>query len=334
MILITGGAGYIGSHTCVELIKAGHEVLICDNLSNSNGDVIDRISEICGSKPIFKSGDLRDAPFLAMLFSKYPISGVMHFAGLKAVGDSVRDPIAYYDNNVIGTLRLVAAMQKAGVKKMVFSSSATVYGVPHFLPLSEDHPISAINPYGRTKLMIEQILSDQFRADPLWSIAVLRYFNPVGAHPTGLIGEDPIGVPGNLVPFIAQVAVGLRGCVRVWGNDYQTPDGTGVRDYVHVVDLADGHLAALNRLIQPQFLTLNLGTGKGYSVLEVISAFETASGRKIHYEFCPRREGDIASCVADPRLADSVLGWKARRSLPEMCTDHWRWQILTRKVKS
>jgi UDP-glucose 4-epimerase len=326
MILVTGGTGYIGSHTCVELIEAGHEVVVFDNLSNSNSQSLCRIQQMCGRKPIFEYGDLRDTAALAKLFRTYPIKGVLHFAGLKAVGDSVRDPVSYYDNNVVGTLRLIAAMQDAGVKKIVFSSSATVYGVPKFLPFSEDHPLSATNPYGRTKLMVEEMLKDQFRADPEWRIAVLRYFNPVGAHEAGLIGEDPIGVPGNLVPFIAQVAVGLRERVNVWGNDYPTHDGTGVRDYVHVMDLAAGHLAALNRLNDPQYFAVNLGTGRGNSVLEVISAFESASGRKIPYAFCARRDGDIPIYYADPSQAESLLGWKARRSLQEMCADHWRWQ--------
>ncbi len=326
MILVTGGTGYIGSHTCVELIEAGHEVVVFDNLVNSNSQSLCRIQQMCGRKPIFARGDLRDEAALATLFRNYPITGVMHFAGLKAVGDSVRNPVSYYDNNVVGTLRLIAAMQDAGVKKIVFSSSATVYGVPKFLPFSEDHPLSATNPYGQTKLMVEQILNDQFRADPEWRIAILRYFNPVGAHESGLIGEDPIGVPGNLVPFIAQVAVGLRERVNVWGNDYPTHDGTGVRDYIHVMDLAAGHLAALNRLNDPQFFAINLGTGMGNSVLEVISAFESASGRKIPYTFCARRDGDVPMYYADPRQAETLLGWKAKRPLLEMCADHWRWQ--------
>ncbi len=326
MILVTGGTGYIGSHTCVELIKAGHEVVVFDNLSNSSSECLSRINEICGSRPVFEEGDMRDPASLAALFDKYPITGVMHFAGLKAVGDSVRDPIAYYDNNVVGTLRLIAAMQTAEVKKIVFSSSATVYGIPQFLPYSEDHPLCATNPYGRTKLMVEEILGDQFRADPEWSVAILRYFNPVGAHEGGSIGEDPIGIPGNLVPFIAQVAVGLRERVNVWGNDYSTPDGTGVRDYVHVMDLAAGHLAALNQLREPQFFAVNLGTGMGNSVLEVISAFELASGREIPYTFCPRRDGDLPIYYADPAKAETLLGWKAKRSLQEMCADHWKWQ--------
>ena len=326
MILVTGGAGYIGSHTCLELMKAGHEIVVLDNLSNSSSESLSRIGRICGRTPHFQKGDLRDGASLAMLFRKYPIKGVMHFAGLKAVGDSVRDPIAYYDNNVVGTLRLLEAMRNARVKKIVFSSSATVYGVPEFLPFSEEHPLAAINPYGRTKLIVEEMLRDQFRSDPEWGIAILRYFNPVGAHETGLIGEDPAGVPGNLVPFISQVAVGMRDEVSVWGNDYATPDGTGVRDYVHVVDLAAGHLAALDRLVEPQIFALNLGTGKGHSVLEVISAFEQASGRKIPHRFCPRREGDVPMYYADPRQAEIILGWKAKRSLVEMCADHWRWQ--------
>lgn len=326
MILVTGGTGYIGSHTCVDLIEAGHEVVVFDNLSNSSSQSLCRIKQLCGRKPIFEYGDLRDPAALANLFRGYPITGVMHFAGLKAVGDSVRNPVSYYDNNVVGTLRLIAAMQDAAVKKIVFSSSATVYGIPKFLPFSEDHPLSATNPYGRSKLMIEEILNDQFRADPEWRIAILRYFNPVGAHEAGLIGEDPIGVPGNLVPFIAQVAVGLRERVNVWGNDYPTPDGTGVRDYVHVMDLAAGHLAALDHLRDPQFFAVNLGTGKGNSVLEVISAFESASGRTIPYAFCARRDGDVPMFYADPGQAETLLGWKAKRSLQEMCADHWRWQ--------
>jgi UDP-glucose 4-epimerase len=326
MILLTGGTGYIGSHTCVELITTRHPVIIFDNLSNSNLNVLRRIKAITGVSPTFVEGDLRDAEALARLFKEYPIKAVIHFAGKKAVGESVADPLSYYDNNTIGTVRLLEAMQAAGVKQLVFSSSATVYGDPRSLPLSEFHPLNPTSPYGRTKLFIEDILRDLAAADSEWKMIILRYFNPVGAHESGLIGEDPLGVPGNLVPFVAQVATGQREHIRVWGNDYPTPDGTGIRDYVHVVDIANGHILALESLATSKCLALNLGTGSGSSVLEVIDAFCKASGRQLPYEFYPRRPGDVASFYADPRAAEAVLGWKAKRSLQKMCDDHWNWQ--------
>jgi UDP-glucose 4-epimerase len=326
MILVTGGAGYIGSHICVELLKAGSDIVVFDNLANSKREALCRVEKICGGPVNFRQGDLKDATAVQKLFENYPITSVIHLAGLKAVGKSVREPLSYFANNVTGSLHLFSAMKQAGVKKLVFSSSATVYGEPQFLPLTEDHPLSVINPYGRTKLMIEDILHDQFQAAADWSIAVLRYFNPVGAHESGWIGEDPQGIPGNLVPFVARVAVGRENHVNVFGNDYPTADGTGVRDYVHVLDLAKGHLSALNQLSRPQFLVVNLGTGEGHSVLEVIKAFEQASGRKVPYVFKPRRAGDVATCYADVTKAEAVLCWKAERDLQTMCADHWRWQ--------
>jgi UDP-glucose 4-epimerase len=326
MILVTGGAGYIGSHTCVELLETGHNVIVVDNLSNSSQVSLRRVEKICGRSLLFREGDIRDRALLKDLMLTHGVSAVIHFAGLKAIGESVQKPIAYYDNNVGGTLQLLAAMQEAGVKKIVFSSSATVYGEPNKLPLDEDHPLSATNPYGRSKLMIEEILRDQFAAAPDWSIAILRYFNPVGAHESGLIGESPVGVPNNLLPYVAQVAVGRREYLNVWGKDYATPDGTGVRDYIHVVDLAIGHLMALNKMQHPQVMTVNLGTGTGTSVLEIVEAFSKASGRNIPMVFGPRRPGDIASCYADASAAERLLGWKAKRSIMEMCIDHWRWQ--------
>ncbi|QQN61946.1 UDP-glucose 4-epimerase GalE [Bradyrhizobium diazoefficiens] len=326
MILVTGGAGYIGSHTCVELLKAGHDVIVVDNLSNSSQVSLRRVEQICGRSLLFREGDIRDRALLKDLMLAHEVSAVIHFAGLKAVGESVQEPVAYYDNNVSGTLQLLAAMQEAGVKKIVFSSSATVYGEPNKLPLGENHPLSATNPYGRSKLMIEEVLRDQFVATPDWSIAILRYFNPVGAHESGLIGESPLGVPNNLLPYVAQVAVGRRKYLNVWGKDYATPDGTGVRDYIHVVDLAVGHLMALNKMQHPQVMTVNLGTGTGTSVLEIVEAFSKASGRNIPVVFGPRRPGDVASCYADATVAEWLLGWKAKRSIMQMCIDHWRWQ--------
>lgn len=327
MILVTGGTGYIGSHTCVALAKAGQELLILDNLCNSRADVVDRLETLCGKRPIFIQGDVRDSHVLGDLFDRHPISAVMHFAGLKAVGESVAKPLEYYDNNVHGTLQLLTAMRRAQVKTFVFSSSATVYGDPASVPIREDFPRSATNPYGRSKLIIEDILADLHRAEPDWRIARLRYFNPVGAHESGLIGEDPQGIPNNLMPFVAQVAVGKREFLNVWGNDYPTPDGTGIRDYIHVVDLAEGHVAALDHLNRKGgLLTVNLGTGQGYSVLDMVKAFETASGRKIPYKIAARRPGDIAQCWADPRLAQEILNWTAKRGLDQMCADVWRWQ--------
>lgn len=327
MILVTGGTGYIGSHTAVELIQAGHEIIILDNLSNSSPGVLERIEVITGTRPRFVQGDIRDAGVLAKLFASHSIDGVVHFAGLKAVGESVEHPLHYYDNNVVGTLRLLEAMEAAGVRSLVFSSSATVYGDPHALPIREDFPLQATNPYGRTKLFIEEMLRDFALAHPAWRIALLRYFNPVGAHVSGLIGEDPRGIPNNLMPYVAQVAVGRRAELNVFGDDYPTPDGTGVRDYIHVVDLAQGHLAAWHALAdRAGVLTVNLGTGRGYSVLEVIRAFETASGRTVPFRIAPRRAGDVAACYADPTLANKLLQWQAVRDLDTMCRDAWRWQ--------
>jgi UDP-glucose 4-epimerase len=326
MILVTGGVGYIGSHICVELLNAGHQIVVFDNLANSNLKALRRVEKICGAPVNFRQGDLKDAAAVQKLLKDYPISSVIHLAGLKAVGESVREPLSYFENNVTGSLNLFSAMKKAGVKRLVFSSSATVYGNPQFLPLTEDHPLSVVNPYGRTKLMVEDILRDEFEASADWTIAVLRYFNPVGAHESGCIGEDPQGTPGNLVPFVARVAIGREKHVNVFGNDYATADGTGVRDYVHVVDLAKGHLSALNKLSGPQFLVVNLGTGRGHSVLEVIKAFEQASGRDVPYMFKSRRAGDVATCYADVTRAEAMLGWKPERDLETMCADHWRWQ--------
>jgi len=336
-ILVTGGAGFIGSHTCVELLNAGFEVTVFDNFCNSHPEALARVERITGRKLGLVRGDCRDRAVLAAALRASKADAVIHFAGLKAVGESVKQPLAYYDNNVVGTLRLLEAMAECGVKTLVFSSSATVYGDPQKLPLTEDHPLSATNPYGRSKLMIEEILRDLQCSDASWRIGILRYFNPVGAHASGLIGEDPRGIPDNLMPFVAQVAVGRREILNVWGNDYPTPDGTGVRDYIHVVDLALGHLKALEALaasgrlqaqgpVQTGCLTVNLGTGKGYSVLDMVRAFEQASGRQVPYRVAPRRPGDIASCYADPELADELLGWRAERGLEEMCADAWRWQ--------
>jgi len=327
MILVTGGTGYIGSHTVVELLGRGETVLILDNLCNSSLKVLDRIETIAGRQPAFVQADIRDLGAVQAVFRDHDIESVVHFAGLKAVGESVVKPLAYYENNVAGTLNLLHAMTEAGVRQLVFSSSATVYGDPHTVPIREDFPLCATNPYGRTKLMIEDILRDLLVADPEWRIAILRYFNPVGAHASGLIGESPNGIPNNLMPFVSQVAVGQRSELSVFGSDYPTPDGTGVRDYIHVVDLALGHLAALDALARSGgMLTVNLGTGQGYSVLDMVRAFETASGRSVPYRLVDRRPGDIASCYADPALAEAVLGWRATRGIEEMCSDTWRWQ--------
>ncbi len=329
MILVTGGAGYIGSHTVVELLAAGHELLILDNFSNSSPKVLDRIEKISGRRPLWVEGDIRDRPLLARLFAEHPVQAVIHFAGLKAVGESVEQPLRYYDNNVVGSLHLFEAMAAAGVFNLVFSSSATVYGDPHAVPIDESFPLQTTNPYGRSKLIIEDMLRDIGRADPRWRVALLRYFNPVGAHVSGLIGEDPRGIPNNLMPYVSQVAVGRRAELGIFGGDYPTPDGTGVRDYIHVVDLALGHLAALNRLDQwTGVLPINLGTGRGYSVLEVVAAFEQASGRPVPYRVGDRRPGDIAACYADPRRARELLGWEAKRDLAAMCVDSWRWQSM------
>jgi len=326
-ILVTGGTGYIGSHACVSLAREGHELIILDNLRNSRVDVIDRLATICGKRPQFVEGDIRDAAALDRLFAAHPIGAVLHFAGLKAVGESVEKPLEYYDNNVVGTVQLLAAMDRAAVKTLVFSSSATVYGDPASVPVREDFPCTATNPYGRTKLMIEDILADMHQADTQWRIARLRYFNPVGAHESGLIGEDPQGIPNNLMPYMAQVAAGKRDFLNVWGNDYPTPDGTGVRDYIHVCDLAEGHVAALNYLHREgAMLTVNLGTGQGYSVLDMVKAFENASGHAVPCRVGPQRTGDSAKCWGDPTLAQHLMGWKATRSIDQMCADMWRWQ--------
>ena len=326
-ILITGGAGYIGSHTCVELLAAGHQVVVYDNFSNSHPEALRRVEKIAGKPLIVVNGDVRNQAALEAALRQYECDAVIHFAGLKAVGESVEKPLEYYDNNVTGTFSLLRAMKETGVNTLVFSSSATVYGEPQCLPLTEDHPLSATNPYGRSKLIVEEVLRDFHRAQPEWRIAILRYFNPVGAHESGLIGEDPQGIPNNLMPFVAQVAVKRREKLNIWGADYSTPDGTGVRDYIHVVDLALGHLKALERLDQPACFAVNLGTGVGYSVLDVVRAFELASARSVPHEISPRRPGDIAACYANPALAEKLLGWKAARDLSTMCRDHWRWQV-------
>jgi UDP-glucose 4-epimerase len=327
MIFITGGAGYIGSHTCLELLNDGHQITVFDNLSNSQLEALARVERISGKKLHFVEGDIRDGDALLAALQASDAQAVIHFAGLKAVGESVAEPLRYYDNNVSGTIKLLQAMQACSVKTLVFSSSATVYGDPQRLPLTEDHPLSATNPYGQTKLMIENMLRDLAASDATWRIGILRYFNPVGAHASGMIGEDPQGIPNNLLPYVAQVAVGKRAFLNVWGNDYATPDGTGVRDYIHVVDLALGHLAALNRLnSSANSFTVNLGTGTGYSVLDMVHAFEQASGKPVPYQISPRRAGDVAACYADPSYARELLGWQAQRNLQTMCTDAWRWQ--------
>jgi UDP-glucose 4-epimerase len=329
-VLVTGGAGYIGSHTCVELMQAGHEVVIFDNLCNSHAAVIARIARIAGRTPDFLKGDVRDRNSLRDAFARRRFDAVIHFAGLKAVGESVEKPIEYYDNNVHGALALCLAMKEAGVGMLVFSSSATVYGNAASVPIREDAPLGSTNPYGHSKLMVERILQDMEASDRgAWRVALLRYFNPVGAHPSGLIGEDPQGIPNNLMPNIAQVAVGVREKIRVFGSDYPTRDGTGIRDYIHVVDLALGHLAALEFMRrQARGMTVNLGTGRGVSVIEAVRAFERASGRSVPFERAPRREGDVAECYADPTLAEKTLGWKATLTLDDMCRDTWRWQSM------
>ena len=327
MILVTGGAGYIGSHTCVELLNAGYQVLILDNFSNSHPEVIKRIEMISGERITSVVGDIRNTGLLNHIFDSYPIEAVIHFAGLKAVGDSVLDPLAYYENNVSGTLSLLGVMAHKNIKKLIFSSSATVYGIPQELPLKEEHPLSVTNPYGRTKLMLEEILNDLFLSSPDWHISILRYFNPVGAHESGLIGENPKGTPSNLMPYVGQVAIGMRDMVRVWGGDYPTNDGTGVRDYIHVVDLALGHIKALQFLSKPQIFTVNLGTGRGFSVLEMVNAFEIVSGKDIHYEIFARREGDVAAAYSDPSRAENLLNWRAERGIDLMCRDQWNWQL-------
>ncbi len=326
-ILVTGGAGYIGSHTCVELLEAGYQVIVIDNLCNSSRQSLERVEKITGKTVSFIEGDIRDQEVLDDLFARNKIDAVIHFAGLKAVGESVEIPLEYYQNNITGTLTLLESMKGADVKHLVFSSSATVYGDPASLPISEDFALSASNPYGRSKLIIEEILRDLFVADGSWNISILRYFNPVGAHESGLIGEDPSGIPNNLMPYISQVASGRLDRLNVFGGDYPTPDGTGVRDYIHVVDLARGHLAALNKLAgHPGLIIHNLGTGQGYSVLEMVQAFEKASGKNVPYRITDRRPGDIAACYADPTKASDELGWHAEHGLERMCRDAWRWQ--------
>ena len=330
--LVTGGTGYIGSHMVVELMSSGRDVVVIDNLSNSKPSVLDRIQRIVGRRPKFEQIDLCDRPALRKLFSSHRFDAVLHFAGLKAVGESVEKPLAYYSNNVGGTMALIECMAAADVRTIVFSSSATVYGEVASMPIRENSNLSTSSPYGRSKLMIEDILRDVAAADPGWRIALLRYFNPVGAHSSGLIGEDPNGIPNNLMPYIAQVAVGKLRELQVFGNDYPTPDGTGVRDYIHVVDLARGHMAALDALHRrPGILTVNLGTGRGHSVLEMVRAFAAASGRPVPYRIVGRRPGDVAQCYADPSLARSLLGWEAMLDIEAMCVDTWRWQAWAAK---
>ena len=330
-ILVTGGAGFIGSHTCVELLNAGYDVVVVDNLYNASKKALDRVEQITGKKVTFYEADILDRDALNAIFDKEQIDSVIHFAGYKAVGESVRKPIKYYYNNITGTLILCDVMRNHGVKNIVFSSSATVYGDPAFIPITEECPKGKItNPYGQTKGMLEQVLTDIYVSDPEWKVVLLRYFNPIGAHKSGLIGEDPKGIPNNLVPYVAQVAIGKLKCLGVFGNDYDTPDGTGVRDYIHVVDLAKGHVAAIKKVeeTEPGVLIYNLGTGKGYSVLDVVHAFEKACGKEIPYEIKPRRAGDIATCYADPTKAKNELGWVAQYGIEEMCEDSWRWQTM------
>ena len=325
-VLVTGGAGFIGSHTVVELLDAGYEVVVVDNLSNASEESMRRVKEITGKSFDFYVADVRDRAKLEEIFSAHNVDWVIHFAGLKAVGESVQKPVLYYDNNLISTLVLLETMEKFGVRNFVFSSSATVYGEPERLPLDEDCRLMTTNPYGTTKLMQEQMLKDLYRADNRWNIALLRYFNPVGAHPSGRIGEDPKGIPNNLMPYVAQVASGKLQKIGVFGNDYPTPDGTGVRDYIHVVDLARGHVAAIAKLREPGVHIYNLGTGNGYSVLDMIHAFEKACGKKLPYEIKPRRAGDVPACYASCKKAEEELGWKAQYDLEDMCRDQWNWQ--------
>ncbi len=326
-VLVTGGAGYIGSHTCIELIQAGHTVLVLDNLVNSSAESLRRVEAIVQQPVDFVEGDIRDTELLDRVFSEHDIDSVVHFAGLKAVGESTEKPLDYYDNNVYGTLCLLQVMKRHGCKNLVFSSSATVYGDPHTVPIQEHFPLSATNPYGRSKLMIEDILRDLNASDSEWQVALLRYFNPVGAHKSGTIGEDPNGIPNNLMPFITQVAIGKREALSVFGSDYNTPDGTGVRDYIHVVDLAKGHVKAIEKLnSNPGCVAYNLGTGVGYSVLDMVKALEKASGNKVPYKLVDRRPGDIACCYADPAHAEQELGWRAELGLEDMMADSWRWQ--------
>jgi UDP-glucose 4-epimerase len=333
MILVTGGTGYIGSHTVVELMEAGHDVFIVDNYCNSKSSVLDRIQRIVGRRPGFQELDIRNQEALHALFQKYNFDAVIHFAGLKAVGESVSNPLKYYDNNVAGSLVLFDTMVKFGVFNLVFSSSATVYGDPHTVPIQEDFPLSATNPYGRSKLMIEDILRDAHKSNPRWHIALLRYFNPVGAHPSGLIGEDPNGIPNNLMPFLTQVAARRLSELSIFGDDYSTHDGTGVRDYIHVVDLALGHIAAMDYLAtHAGVLTVNLGTGTGHSVLEMVNTFAKVSGKPVPYKVVARRPGDIAQCYADINLARNLMGWEAKRTITQMCADAWYWQDNTAMI--
>ncbi len=326
-VLVTGGAGYIGSHCCVELLNDGYNVIAVDNLSNSKKEALDRVESITGKSLHFHQADITDREALDEIFAKYDIDSVIHFAGLKAVGESVEKPLHYYYNNVTGTIRLCEVMHEHNVKNIVFSSSATVYGDPEDVPITEDFPLKPTNPYGRSKLMVEQVLSDLHQADPSWNVVLLRYFNPVGAHESGQIGEDPTGIPNNLMPYISQVAVGKLDELKVFGDDYPTRDGTGIRDYIHVVDLCIGHLDALEKVKEePGLEVYNLGTGQGYSVLEMIEAFEKASGKEIPYTITDRRPGDIAECFADPSKAEKELGWKAERGIDDMCSDTWNWQ--------
>jgi UDP-glucose 4-epimerase len=328
-ILVTGGAGYIGTHTCIELIESGYEVVVVDNLRNSSLEALKRVEKITQQGILFHQVDVRDKAALTQVFEQHSIDGVIHFAGLKSVAESIEKPIEYYDTNVGGTFILAEVMREFNCKTFVFSSSATVYGDPHAVPIKEHFPLSVTNPYGRSKLMIEEFLQDVFVADSSWHIALLRYFNPMGAHKSGIIGEDPSGTPNNLIPYISQVAVGKLGKLSVFGGDYDTPDGTGVRDYIHVVDLAKGHVNALQALkVKPQVLVINLGTGNGYSVLDIVKAFEKVSGKKIPYRVVDRRPGDIATCYADPTYASEELGWRAECDLNEMCVDAWRWQSM------
>jgi UDP-glucose 4-epimerase len=327
VVLLTGAAGYIGSHTWLCLAAAGFEVVGVDNFANSSPGVLERLQTLLGATPVFEHADVCDAAAMQGIAQRHRIDGAIHFAALKAVGESVQRPLAYYRNNIGGLLATCETLGRAGAKRLVFSSSATVYGQPKTLPIAEDAPLTATNPYGQTKLMAEQILADLRVADPAWRVASLRYFNPVGAHESGAIGEDPRGVPNNLMPYVAQVAVGRRPHLQVFGNDYDTPDGTGVRDYIHVMDLAEGHVAAVSRLLDVDAsMTLNLGTGRGASVLELVKAYERASGRSIPYVIAPRRPGDVAACYADVSRAGATLGWQAQRDLNQMCADSWRWQ--------
>jgi UDP-glucose 4-epimerase len=327
MVLVTGGAGYIGSHTCISLDKAGFDFVVYDNLCNSSREALTRVEKIIGKEIKFEEGDIRDYSSLQNVFNKYSIDSVIHFAGLKAVGESVEKPLEYYDNNINGTTVLLRVMQENNCKKIVFSSSATVYGDPHTTPIKENFPLNATNPYGRTKLFIEEILRDVYVSDRSQKIVILRYFNPVGAHKSGMIGEDPNGIPNNLMPFISQTAVGKRECLSIFGGDYDTDDGTGVRDYIHVVDLAEGHVKALLKMdTLDEVLTVNLGTGNGYSVLDMVKAYEKASGKKVAHKIVERRAGDIAKCFADTSYAKEALGWSATKNIDEMCEDSYRWQ--------